>query len=127
MACCVLIMAFVAQLFALRRKVRRFFGLPVGDWYDDEPQPGFIAVWGGKLRALLHNGAARAVLATFVCAEIAFGVIAAPGAHGLIAEHRLHARQAWEYVRSFGGYAEVSSLWCVTNRAPPGKAATPSR
>ena len=127
MACCVLLMAFVAQLFTLRRKVRQLLGLPVGDWYDDEPQPGLLSVWGGKLRGLLHNSAARAVLATFVFAEITFGVIAAPGGHGLIAEHRLHARQAWEYVRSFGGYADVSSLWCAAERTTSGNSTTPTR
>jgi hypothetical protein len=112
-------MAFIAQLFALRRKVRRTLGLPVGDWYDDEPQPGVFAVWGEKLRGILRNRASRAVLAAMVSAEIAFAVIAAPGGQGLIAEHRLHVRQAWEYVRSFGVYADVVSLWCKTGGKPP--------
>ena len=125
MACCVLLMAFVAQLFALRRKLRLILGLPVGDWYDDTPLPSAFSVWGDKLRCLLRNGTARAVLATFVFAEVTFMVIAAPGAHGLIAEHRVHARQAWEYVRSFGAYADVSTLWCATSDAAPGTRAVP--
>ena len=124
MACCVLIMAFIAQLFTLRRGVRRLLGLPVGDWFDDEPQPGLFAVWGEKLRRLLRNGVARAVLATFVCAELTFAAVAAPGGHGLIAEHRLHARQAWEYVRNFGNYAQVSSLWCAPGAKAPVKYGT---
>lgn len=123
MACCVLIMAFIAQLFTLRRKIRRVLGLPVGDWCDDEPQPGLFAVWGEKLRRLVRNGAARAVLATLVFVEVTFAVVAAPGGQGLIAEHRLHARQAWEYVQNFGSYAQVSSLWC----APGEKAARNDR
>ena len=105
-------MTFVAQLFTLRRRVRRALGLPVGDWYDDEPQPGALAVWAEKLRALMRRGSARAVLASLVAAEITFAVIAAPGAHGLIAEHRIHAREAWEAVRAFGAYVDPSSLWC---------------
>jgi hypothetical protein len=121
MACCVLAMAFIAQLFALRRKVRRALGLPVGDWYDeDEPQPGFVAVWGGKLRGLLRNGATRAALIALVLGEITFVAIAAPGPGGLIAEHRSHARAAWEYVQSFGAYIDVSALWC----APASKSAS---
>jgi hypothetical protein len=115
MACCVLVMAFVAQLFALRRRVRLALGLPVGDWYEDDPQPGIRAVWGPKLRGLLRNSPARVVLVTVAVAEIAFVVVAAPGAQGLIAEHRRHARQAWEYVTSFGVYADVASLWCATS------------
>ncbi len=114
MACCVLLMTFIAQLFTLRRKVRRAFGLPVGDWYDDEPQPGAFSVWGGKLRALAASGAARAVLASLAAAEITFVVLAAPGGQGLIAEHRVHVRQAWEAVRAFGAEVELSSLWCKT-------------
>jgi hypothetical protein len=117
MACCVLVMAFIAQLFALRRKVRRALGLPVGDWYDeDEPQPGLVAVWGDKLRGLLRNGATRAVLTALVLGEITFVAVAAPGDKGLIAEHRVHARAAWEYVQSFGAYVDVSSLWCAPAR-----------
>ncbi len=107
-------MAFIAQLFALRRRVRRFLGLPVGDWYDDEPQPGLFSVWSEKLRALLRNSTARAVMGFLVAAEIAFVVVAAPGGQGLIAEHRIHARQAWEAVRSFGPYVDLASLWCTT-------------
>ena len=114
MGCCVLIMAFIAQVFALRRKMRQAVGLPVGDWYDDEPQPSAFSVWGEKLRGLLRVGTARAVLATLVFAEVTFAVVAAPGAQGLIAEHRLHARQAWEYVRNSGSYADISALWCTT-------------
>jgi hypothetical protein len=110
-------MAFVAQLFALRRKVRGALGLPVGDWYDeDEPQPGVLAVWGDKLRGLLRNGAARAVLIAIVLGEISFVAVAAPGGGGLIAEHRAHVRAAWEYVQSFGAYADVSALWCAAAR-----------
>jgi hypothetical protein len=127
MACCVLIMAFIAQLYSLRRRVRQLLGLPVGDWFDDTPQPGVLSIWGEKLRRLLRNGIARAVLASFVCAEITFAAVAGPGSHGLIAEHRLHARQAWEYVRNFGSYAPVSSLWCTPDAKAAGKAgpATP--
>lgn len=119
MACCVLAMAFVAQLFSLRRKVRRALGLPVGDWYDEDvPQPGVIAVWGGKLRGLLHNGAARTILITLVCGEITFLAVAAPGPTGLIAEHRAHLRAAWEYARNFGAQIDVSSLWCAPSPNP---------
>lgn len=118
-------MAFIAQLFALRRKVRQWLGLPVGDWYDeDEPQPGLVEVWGGKARAMLRNGPTRAVLTALVLGELTFVAVAAPGAHGLIAEHRAHARAAWEYVQSFGDYADVSSLWCApTQKAAPADAA----
>jgi hypothetical protein len=45
--------------------------------------------------------------------EVTFVSIAAPGELGLIAEHRLHVRQAWEYVQSFGAYVDVSSLSCA--------------
>jgi hypothetical protein len=122
MACCVLIMAFIAQLFALRRRVRRVLGLPVGDWYDDEPQPSAFSVWGEKLRSLMRKGVARAVLASLVAAEITFVVVAAPGGQGLIAEHRVHARQAWEAVRAFGASVDLSSLWCKTaDKAPTSK------
>jgi hypothetical protein len=114
MACCVLIMTFIAQLFALRRRVRRALGLPVGDWYDDEPQPSAFSVWSAKLRGRMRSGAARAVLATLVGAEITFAVVAAPGGQGLVAEHRVHARQAWEAVRAFGAHVDLSSLWCKT-------------
>jgi hypothetical protein len=107
-------MAFVAQLFALRRRVRRALGLPVGDWYDDEPEPGVFEVWGEKLRGLMRKGTARAVLASLVAAEVTFAIIAAPSAHGFIAEHRVHARQAWEAVRAFGAYVDPSSLWCTS-------------
>ena len=127
MACCVLIMAFIAQLFALRRRVRRALGLPVGDWYDDEPQPGLFTVWGEKLSGLLRNGPKRAVLAALVFGEITFVAIAAPGGQGLIAEHRLHARQAWEYVQSFGAYVDVSSLWCATAQKAARNDGNPSR
>lgn len=113
MACCVLAMAFIAQLFALRRKARQALGLPVGDWYDDEPQLGFSAVWGEKLRRLLRNGTRRAVLVSLVLGEMTFVAVAAPGKNGLIAEHRAHARAAWEYVQSFGSYVDVSSMWCT--------------
>jgi hypothetical protein len=105
-------MAFVAQLFTLRRRVRRALGLPVGDWYDDEPQPGVFSVWSEKLRALMRSTTVRAVLGSMLAAEITFMVVAAPGGNGLIAEHRVHARQAWEAVRSFGASVDLSSLWC---------------
>jgi hypothetical protein len=114
MGCCVLVIALIGQLFALRRKVRQALGLPVGDWYDDAPQPGLFAVWGPRARGLLRSATARAVLTAAVCGELTFVAIAAPGSQGLIAEHRLHARQAWEYVKSFGVYADVRSLWCAT-------------
>jgi hypothetical protein len=112
MACCVLIMAFIGQLFAIRRWFRRLLGLPVSDWYDDAPQPGLVAVWGLRLRRLLRSGSLRATVVTLACAELSFMAVAAPGGHGLIAEHRLHARQAWEYIQTFGAYAPVASLWC---------------
>ena len=115
-------MTFIAQLFTLRRKVRRVLGLPVGDWYDDEPQPGVFSVWGGKLRALAQTGVARTVLASLAAAEITFVVLAAPGGQGSIAEHRVHVRQAWESVRAFGAEVELSSLWCKTaDKAPAAK------
>lgn len=126
MACCVLLMAFIAQLFALRRKVRLMLGLPVGDWDDDTPQPSAFTVWGEKLRGLLRSSTARAVLATFVFAEITFAVIAAPGPNGLIAEHRVHARQAWEYLRGVGHYVDVSALWCETGETAAGTRAVPT-
>ena len=116
MACCVLIMAFIAQLFALRRRVRQALGMPVGDWYDEAEQPGVFATLGARARAMLRRGSTRAVLAAAVCAELTFVVIAAPGGQGLIDEHRLHARQAWEYVLSVGRYVDVSALWCTTVR-----------
>jgi hypothetical protein len=121
MGCCVLLIALIGQLFALRRKVRQALGLPVGDWYDDEPQPGLFAVWGLRARELLRSAKARAVLAAVVCGELTFVVIAAPGSQGLIAEHRLHARQAWEYVESFGVYTDVRALWCTTGDAAPNR------
>jgi hypothetical protein len=111
MACCDLVMAFIAQRFALRRKIRQALGRPVGDWYDDEPQPGLVSIWAEKLRGLLRNRGARAILVTLMLGEVAFVAIAAPGEQRLLAEHGLHARQAWEYVQSFGAYVDVSSLW----------------
>ena len=116
MGCCILIMALISQLFALRRRVRQAFGLPVGDWYEEAEQPGLFATLGARARRIARRGSTRAVLVAVVCAELTFAVIAAPGGHGLIAEHRLHARQAWEYARSFGRYADVSALWCTTTR-----------
>ena len=117
MACCVLIMAFIAQLFALRRRVRQALGLTVGDWYDEVEQPGVFATLGARARGVLRRGSTRAALAAAVCAELTFVAIAAPGGQGLIAEHRLHARQAWEYVLSVGRYADVSALWCKADPA----------
>lgn len=119
-------MTFIAQLFTLRRRVRRALGLPVGDWYEDEPPRGAFSEWKEKLRTRMRTGPARAVLAALVAAEITFVVIAAPGARGLIAEHRVHARQAWEAVRAFGAYVDPSSLWCKgTEKARPGNSRDP--
>jgi hypothetical protein len=127
MACCVIIMAFIAQLFRLRRKVRRLLGLPVGDWYDDQPQPSVFAVWGEKLGGLMRSGMTRAVLAALVCAGVAFVIVAAPGGQGSITEHRLHAWQVWEYVRNFDACADVSSLWCSTPEKTPNSTGNPPR
>jgi hypothetical protein len=41
-SCCVLVMAFVAQLLALRRKIRQALGVPVDDWYDHRSQPVLV-------------------------------------------------------------------------------------
>ena len=118
-------MAFIAQLFTLRRRVRQAFGLPVGDWYEEAEQPGLFATLTERARRVVRRGSTRAVLTAAVCAELTFAVIAVPTGHGLIAEHRLHARQAWEYARSIGRYVDVSALWCTTTRTakdarPPG-------
>ncbi len=78
MACCVLIMAFIAQLFELRRKVRRALGLPVGDRYDDEPLPGLFSLWVDKLRGVLHSDVTRAVLVGLIFATVAIVVIVVP-------------------------------------------------
>jgi len=111
-------MTLIGQLFAVRRKFRQALGLPVADWYDDEPQLGIVAIWGQRARELTRHSKARAVLAALVCAELSFLIIAAPGPQGLIAAHRIHARQAWEYVRNFGAYADPRSLWCAPDRLP---------
>jgi hypothetical protein len=107
-------MAFIGQLFSLRRSLRKALGLPMGEWEDEDlAHPGFLAVWNNRLRRFLRNSVVQGVVATMACAELTFAMVAVPGGQGVMAEHRQHARQAWEYLRSFGSYADVSTLWCA--------------
>lgn len=122
MGCCVLIIALVGQLFTLRRKIRIALGLPVNDWYDDAPEPSAWSVWSEKLRGLLRPGFSRAALLGLVFAEITFVIIAAPSGQGLMAEHRRHAREVWEYVSSYQIVSDAKNLWCVVTA--PGVAAS---
>ncbi len=124
MACCVLVMAFIGQLFSLRRTIRRALGLPLADWEDEgEAHPGVLAIWSGRARRFLRNGLVQGAVATVACAELTFAVVAVPGGQGVVAEHRQHARQAWEYMRSFGSAVDISSLWCAPAAGAPAAAA----
>ncbi len=88
MACCVLIMAFIARLFSLRRKVRRALGLPVGDWYDDDSSRSAFSIWGEKLRGLLRKGVTHAVLGALVFAGVVLAIVVAAGGGERASGHR---------------------------------------
>jgi hypothetical protein len=117
MGCCIIAIALVSQLFALRRKVWLLLGLPVHEWYDDEPQPSIADVFRGRLKTMLQSTAARSLFAALVVGELTFAFMAVPNSRSIIAEHRDHLRQAIEFVASYAELPDSAALFCVSKPA----------
>jgi hypothetical protein len=124
MGCCVLVIALISQLFALRRKIRLALGLPVREWYDDGPQASVGEVWRGRFRTALQSTAARSLFAALVVGELTFAIVAVPDSKSLIAAHRDHLRQAIEFITSYAELPDRNSWFCAPKSPDPNLADT---
>jgi hypothetical protein len=113
MGCCVIVIALISQLFALRRKMRVALGLPVQEWYDEGPGRSPAEVWRERFQAVTSSSAGRSILATLVLAELTFVAVSLPGPNGLVAEHRQHIRQVVEFFSNYGQLPDSLALMCT--------------
>jgi hypothetical protein len=103
MACCVLLMAFVAQVFAWRRRVWRVLGLPIEDWDDTAPTIGFRQTWVSRFSRWSQSRATRYAVSTVLVIEVAILGASVWGGANLISEHKEHVREFVSYITGQGG------------------------
>jgi hypothetical protein len=102
MACCVVLMAFVAQVFAWRRKVWRLFGLPVENWDDGAEHTSFRQTWGSRFSRWSQSRATRYAISSVLVIEVAILGASAWGGANLITAHKEHVREFVSYITGHG-------------------------